>query len=544
VLAGVLFALVPLVGTHSSLMSDEGLVVIQARHLARTGDWALPATAPDVDPAGRWFPLSADRLGDGWASYAKHPAYPWLLSKIDRLGGYSTFIMLSVLAALGAAVGGALLARSIDPAADKTVLWTLGIGSPLLFDAYLVIAHTLAAAGAAGIALITISASRRKRLGWQRAAACVALCAAVTLLRSEAIVFGIAIAVAVGAAGALWRSRSLVAVAAAAIAGVVSGRLAEATWLAAISRDSGGGVLNTYVPDVARDFIRDRVAGAATILVRPSAGVGAAEVGLSTISSVALFIIGVHVLRRSTDRSMVRALIAIAAVATVVRLAVAPRLVPGILVAVPWLALAVPLGIRVRSRPRDEQLLWLSVALFVSGVIASQYAAGGAVEWGGRYLALTLPVLAPLVIVLLRNELVGMASPRLRTEIAVGVVVITALMSATSIVALRSRHADSERLDAAVAAGPPHAIVVATEPWMAPQLWPTFRLRAWLLASPAELAELGRTLAAASVTTVVIVSRDPDGDIGRLDAIYRARRVVKPRNGLGITLVEATRRAS
>jgi len=232
-LAVVLIALMPIVGTSTSLSADEGAAIVQARSLADGNGWVLAHPFPAVDPSGAWYPLDlATRARGGYIALAKHPLYPAVLSIADRLGGINGMVLLSVAGAVLAAFVAALLTRRWLPGWERVALWTVGIGSPLLFDAQLVIAHTMGAAllGAATLAVIVGVSAKR---WWPLAGAFVAMLAAA-MLRSESLLWAGAFAVA--AAGMAWRRRSRwwAAGGVCVAAGAVAGWAVDHVWARAI----------------------------------------------------------------------------------------------------------------------------------------------------------------------------------------------------------------------------------------------------------------------------------------------------------------------
>ena len=94
----------------------------------------------------------------------------------------------------------------------------------------------------------------------------------------------------------------------------------------------------------------------------------------------------------------------VAAVAAVVALVADPtNIVPGLLVAFPLAAVGLlALGRRSFSTP-TATLACATFALFALAVIATQYRTGGTGEWGGRYFALGLPALVPVLVLALRR---------------------------------------------------------------------------------------------------------------------------------------------
>ncbi len=201
-LAVVLVVSLLAIGPHVAFSSDEGVAVIQARMLRDGHGWLYRYPLASMDPRGDARPFEHGDLGSmGVAPYAKHPTYPLLLAGFDLIGGFWAMLGVGLAGTVAAAGLGALIVRRLDPRLDRTVLWLLGLGSPLFFDGFVVLAHTLAAAAVAGAVLAALTALGPRRTRARRAAAVAGLAAGLvvaSLLRTEAIFVGPALAVAVG----------------------------------------------------------------------------------------------------------------------------------------------------------------------------------------------------------------------------------------------------------------------------------------------------------------------------------------------------------
>jgi hypothetical protein len=164
-LAVVLLALVPVIGTSASFSTDEGAAIVQAKSLARGDGWIVEHPLAEVDHAdGRHYPLELAEWGErGFVPYGKHPLYPLLLAGADRVGGVTAMVLLSVAGTVVAAALAGALARRMDASLAPLAVWVVGIGSPLLFDGFLVMGHTLAAALAAGAVLAAVGAGDQRR---------------------------------------------------------------------------------------------------------------------------------------------------------------------------------------------------------------------------------------------------------------------------------------------------------------------------------------------------------------------------------------------
>src|SRR5438552_468990 len=184
--------------------------------------WLAPNKLAGVDPAGKAFGLAQSDVGSrGVAPFAKHPAYPLLLAGADRVGGATAMVLLSVAATLAAAALAGGLAARIDPRLVRPSIWVTGLASPLLFDGFTVIAHSLGAAFAAGAALSALRFLDRHDV--RAALGTIACVAGACALRNEALVFVVATAAVVGAVALARRDlrAAVLAVSAVAAAGLV-----------------------------------------------------------------------------------------------------------------------------------------------------------------------------------------------------------------------------------------------------------------------------------------------------------------------------------
>jgi len=268
-LAVVLVALVPLIGTGSSFSADEGAAIVQARSLSRGDGWIVEHPVPEADPAGVAYPLELSERGPkGTAPFAKHPVYALLLAGADRVAGNAGMVLLSVLGTVAAAALAALLAARIDPGLARPTLWAAGVASPLLFDGYLVIAHTLGAACAAGAVLAAaVAFERRSRVAALAVAPCVA---AAVLLRTEAAFLALGLAMAAVVVGARRGNRfvgGLVAVG--SVASALIARMGERAWISQIV-GSGGAGTGAASPPVESGFIADRWQAFVLTWLRPA----------------------------------------------------------------------------------------------------------------------------------------------------------------------------------------------------------------------------------------------------------------------------------
>ena len=174
--------------------------MIQAASLETGGGWIVEHPLPEVDPDGAWYPVGQRRAGRATASPpCQAPAVPrsWPPVPPARWAGGDGRCSpcAGTLAAAGLA---AALARRIDPSLARPALWVVGLASPLLFDGFLVMAHTLGAALAAAAVLAAVVAIQDRRPAMALLVAPAV--AGAVLLRNEALLFAIALAAGHGPA--------------------------------------------------------------------------------------------------------------------------------------------------------------------------------------------------------------------------------------------------------------------------------------------------------------------------------------------------------
>lgn len=523
-LALVLLALLSVVGTAASFSADEGAAIIQARSLSEGGGWLVEHPLPEVDPAGVNYPLElSERGGRGWAPYAKHPLYPLLLAGADRMGGMAAMVLLSLTGTVAAAGLAAALARRLDPALGRVAVWAVGLASPLLFDGYLLIAHTLGAALAAAAVLATVVAFERRSAA--RALLVVPPMAACVLLRSEGLFMAAALA-AVSGALALRRSErrwpAAVAAAGASLAGAAA-FLVEREWTASLVGSAAGEARAIATPAAGTGLLAGRLKGFALTWLTPSYS-GRPLLGLLLLTMLAALVLAaVTVRRRPAAAGRIAGYSSLAAGAAVGALAVGPgNVVPGLLLAFP-LASAGLLLVGRRTLRTDGARLAAGVSvLFVLAVAATQYAKGGGGEWGGRYFALAIPIAVPVLLLALRDRGAALA-PAVAHRTAAALVVCSVALTTMGVTALHASHRANARLVAAVdragqtvAADRP--VMVTTEGAMPRFAWPTFEGQRWLLAGPEGLDDLLDRLGGAGITRVGFVTRNVERDRALLTA--------------------------
>lgn len=517
----LLLALVPVVGTSYSFSPDEAVAITQARSLAQGQGWMVEHPFSEIDPEDHFYPVAGSSRGaDGIAPFAKHPIYPLVLAGLHGVGGISAMVVLSVLGTVAAAAFAALLAREATGGLERPVVWAVGVASPLLFDAYLVIAHSLGAALVTAAVLAVVRSTRRlerqlpARTNLLLAAATCLLVVAV-LLRSEALIFALALGVATFVTGVTIR-RPILPIWAMVMAGsgMAAAVLEKQLQSVFIGGDRGMVALPTAEGG---GFFAARLAGFLNTWLLPTSDTtpGAA---LMLVVVVALAAAAVLVLRFRPKRpEMLLVLSAGATVLVVLAFLAQPtRVIPGLLVAFPLAVFGIGLVDRTYFEPPGRLVLTVTAGLFIAGVLATQYPVGGSSEWGGRYFALAIPILTVLAVDALARRAPAVPVP-VRQWSGAGLVACSVLLAIGAVSSMANEHTFNQsllvRMEGAasdVVPGDGGAPVVVT-PWpnIARHAWPTHSNERWLYNADEELAPgLAMDLQRAGVAQLLFVGQD------------------------------------
>lgn len=513
-LAVILFAMLPVVGTSASFTSDEGAYIFEAQSLSDDGSWTMSHPLPAADPTGEAFPLALAReTDDGWVAVGKHPVYSVLLAAADRVGGVDAMVVLSVLGTLGSALGAAYLARRLEPKLTLPVLWLVGVGSPLLFDGYWVMAHTLATAACVAVVILALRARQSTTFVTLLGVGVVA--AAGVVLRREALLFMGAVALVFVVQGLGGRHRSGIVIGGVAGGAALGALVAERIWYRAIVPAAS---TTPDVPVTASGTLGGRLDGFVITWLQP----GYAPFETRHLLLILMALLGVALVAfarmRPTESGFLVLLTgAIVAVATIVVAAWSFGPVPGLLVACP----AVLYGIAALRRPSGEVALglWI-VGIFAVGVAATQYDRGGALEWGGRYFALAIPIAIPVLLVGLRTVVVALDGQG-RIAVVGALVVSSLTMSLLAIGTLREGHRGHDAVvstAADLAAETPPGdgggpVVVAADFDLGRLTWKVADQTRWLYAD--DLDALASGLRDAGIEQFVLVANDRDGSAAR-----------------------------
>ncbi len=526
-LAAVLLVGLAVIGPHVAFSSDEGVAVLQARMLRDGQGWLYHYPLARIDSGNVARPFEHGDVGTkGVAAYAKHPLYPVVLAGLDVVGGYTAILLAGLAGTVLAALLAAFLARRLDPRLDRLTLWLVGVGSPLFFDAYVVLAHTLAAAALAAGALAALTALAPGRTRPTRLLALAGLVVAfalATMLRTESVFVGPALAAAVGLAALGHRLpwRRALAVGATAVGAVGLAWTADKVWAAQIL----GSVLPSAPSSVGSGGLVARWDALHVTLLQASY-VGPVNGDLVLeMGALAVLVAGIALHWRGERRTWVVTALVAAVVLYSCRMFISPTgPIPGLILAFPAGWFLVWVAGRRSGRGAVAPVLLVTAGLYVLAVLATEYAIGGGVEWGGRYFSGVIPLAVPAL--LWAAEPVVRAHGRDLARMAIGLMaVVTLTSSVLALQALRQyHHATSAVLDRiqqqAVVAGVPRGLdrpVVMTSNRLLPQIdFRDFDDYDWVSVDPVDVAGYGSKLTALGVDRMVLASTDIKADLAHL----------------------------
>jgi hypothetical protein len=534
-LALILAALLPLMSPSSSFTSDEGAYALQVRALER-GSWAYEYRGAPLDPDGSSFPIVlSSRNGDTFYPYVKHPAYVMLLRGASALLGETVGLhLLGLLGAVGTAVAAWLLAGEVDNGFRRPAFW-MAAASPTLGNGYVLWAHSLSAA-VAGLTVLAAVRTVRHGMTTGRLTAIAAGSAAGVLLRSEALLFAAALA-AVTAMAFRRAGRSFAAAGgtfAVVMAPAAVAALVERAWVRSIvgdayqnleTRAGGGNFLATRGAAIWHDLF--------------------AWTDIGLIGFVVLLGFTVVALRRWDSRSLKT--LAVGAVASCSLVAVQwirfpaetpsglfaawPLALVGLAV-VPWRTAVPAAGAPV------VRLLAGSAGLFAVAVVATEYEAGGGLQYGGRfYLPLVVP-LAVLAVVGVDHAVRHAASDRAAaTALLVIPSLLVALAGVSAVGAVRSDH---RSITAAVARHPAPVTVTTIHP-LPRVAWSVDDRVTWMLTEDHGLAAQLTELRERGIREVAVVTgRDvPPATLSAYRHVSMADEPALARKGVVLLLLRA-----
>lgn len=519
-LAVLLAVAFPLMSPTSSFTLDEGAYALQAAAL-QEGRWTYDYRAADLDPSGQAFPVALSHgAGAIQYPYIQHPAYPLLLKVTsDALGRTIGLHLWALLGTVATAVAGWLLARELAPRLRPWSFW-LAAASPVLANGFIIWAHSLSAA-VAGLTSVAVVRIAKHGLNGARALAVMAGMAGGVLLRSEGLLFAAAVTIALVIA-----VRKPVA-AALALPPIATAFL-ERTW---VQRIAGDIYDNFETRAKTGGFVAGRISGAWHDLFQASA------IGL--VALVVVVAAMVVALRKWRPDSV--PLIGLAAAVgvgfTVAQFVAYPtQPVSGLFAACPPLLAGAALVPWKRVDP-GTRTLGLTVVLFIPAVVATGYAAGGGLEWGGRFYSPLLAPLAVLGVLGLDAGLQAAPSPRGRrtATVLLGALAATgAVVSLLTVGAIRHAHREAT----AAVARHPASVTVTTVAALPRVAWAIDRQTTWMLTTHARLPGLLADLRSQGVAQVTVVV-EPWVGTDRLEVYPTVRAHPEPAlHALALTVFE------
>jgi hypothetical protein len=427
----LLLALLPIIDNGSVAFPDEGVYSAQARILA-DGSWYGDRSLPEIDRTGRFDPHIGVVVDGKSIPYGTHPLYPLVLLPGYLAGGTTGMLVIAVAGSVLAALSAALLARRLNPAYAVPALWLAGIGTPLLFDSYLVMGHSLVAACCGWLVLAVTAAVDDRR--WWAAAAALALTVPLVALRSEGLIVAASVGGMVGLAALPIPRRRAMDWPAAFLGGaiVVLGAL---TYLVngAIGRSltERGEVGSTAFSEAAKGS-GNPLEAAWVSLFQPWSHLIAATPSVVLLAlAVGFAALSMRVPKVPTVLPI--ALLGLAGVAGIVTLFEPPQLINGLFAAAPVLAFGL---VFLRRSDADNALLVRLVgvlAVATALLLATIYSNPGA-QWGGRFFHVLLPLLVPLTLLGLDRAF----TPAPRVERSVGLVCLALATLALATLSLRA----------------------------------------------------------------------------------------------------------
>lgn len=453
--------------------ADEGAMLAQAHLLNDRGEWGTDYWAQQLDPSGTWFPVElSDRAGDRFFPYVKRPAYPTLVATLYEAGGLPLVLVAHALGTVATALAAALLAKRMAGGLVVPTLWIAGLASPLFFDSYQVIAHSLGAAAMTVAALFLVRVVERRRL---IDVAVIAVSVAVaTSLRTETALYAVALVLGVVLAWITTPKRRRAIIGAGAVGfGAAVGYLGSAAWRAAIVGDN-------VAPFAVKDregWLTGRVRGAWNSLLNPQIfGTTAGSITV-VVAAVSCIWLACVIRKRPDEHRFIVILGSVAAIAATLRLFAPMGPVPGLFMAAPLLIGGLVLARRWAWTNRVARLLVVAAVAHSIMVLATQYGIGGAGEWGGRFFHVAIPGVVPLAIAGWWGGFASINPSDLRrTRVALGVVLAagSVLIVGAHIAIRQPTAALVGGLDRAVAVANGYGgepIVVATHPIVGRMWW-------------------------------------------------------------------------
>ncbi len=280
------------------------------------------------------------------------------------------------------------------------------------------------------------------------------------------------------------------------------------------ARPSGG---KPFTIDHGGNWLATRTQGLANSVLRPDLTGDVTAMCLVVVGAAS--IVAAWSLARR-DAGLARTAAIVAAAAYALRLLLSDGMIAGLLPASPLLLAGVCVIDRRLLRDAVTRTLLIAAGLSAAAVVATQYAAGGTGDWGGRYFRLSLAAAVPVLVVALAARAGELARPTRRTLVAALVVAALAASGAAVRNAVDARSVVSaavERVqEQAAEAGEGRRVVVTTRRELGRFSWEHLDDSEILhVADPDELPDVAAALHDGGVTGFVFVGHPEDLDDAR-----------------------------
>jgi hypothetical protein len=290
-------------------------------------------------------------------------------------------------------------------------------------------------------------------------------------------------------------------------------------------------------------FLYERAYGAALTWLRPSVAEG---VPLTRVALVLVAImagcLGWAIRRADADRST------LAVLALVASLAAAAALVVDKTNNVGGLLIAFPVGVTGALALRREALAGTAsrvaattFAVFAVLVTATQGGGGGGAEWGGRYLAIGIPVATPVLLLALAGARARLSRDHWRF-VAGSLAVCSVALGLMAVSSLHRYHHDTQFVMSLIDQVAPgnagdRPVIVTTTPWVPRLAWASFDRTRWLLSDSQGLADLLHRVVGAGERQFTFVTNDFKRDHPLLPADIRVLQQFGAPSGAGVQIL-------
>lgn len=425
-LTTAMFSLMPVMYNGYIAIPDEGVYSAQARALV-DGGWVADRPEPDLVQNRVMDPLAPSAITeDGRIPYGRHPLFSIVLSASYTTAGKVGLVLVSVLCGSIASILIGLICRSLDPRFGIPSMALAGLSSPLLFNSYVVSAHSMGVAFASVVVLSTVKLVSSSKLAWLVPMATTAML--LPMVRTESIVLIASLAMATGlmalpVAHHMTRSRTMnfyVAVTITVFGAI--GWLLDRQWAGSILGSTAGFLNNPNEALLGEQT--DLLNGAWVALLQPWQFTADATPWIAL--DLLLILTAVLIWRVIPGFNGVAViLLALAAIGSVVAGLINTQLITGLIAAWPLAIFA--LVWPSRDDVRDSRILTFITTIFLAliGLVLSIYGDGGATQWGGRLFQILLPLVIPLAVLGMSNAL-GRTNHR-QMRVATAALVVIAL---------------------------------------------------------------------------------------------------------------------